>query len=265
VAGWRIPAGQRVASEPAGTPHELRARLISFFVVIVAVPMVAIAVLLFRLIAGSAQGKADARERSCRRGEQPVSERGGGGAGRRRHDRPRDRPAPRAGGALLGDRRAGGVGPGKTECRRGTLADVGDPTVVAPGTAILTDRADRRRITVEVSELTAAQYATDLAPPGAAVVVRQGSRTLASDCSGCERGNAAGEREHHAPRGRIPRRRPDFRRVRTLTLTVTVLSAVSATATSLGTIYAVAAVLAVAFLVFALALRSSRRAHSEYA
>ena len=38
-----------------------RARLLTFFVLIVVVPMVAMGVLMFRLISDSQQGKADAR------------------------------------------------------------------------------------------------------------------------------------------------------------------------------------------------------------
>jgi diguanylate cyclase (GGDEF)-like protein len=134
-----------------------------------------------------------------------------------------------------------------------TLADVGDPSAVAPGAAILTGRPGGRQMTVTVSELTAAQYAQDLAAPGVGVVVRQGVRTLASTP------DAAGGAALPA-RGTVHVGGQGYRAVgQTFTgfggasTTVTVLSSLSATSSSLGTSRGVAAALIVGFLLLALA------------
>jgi diguanylate cyclase (GGDEF)-like protein len=56
-----------------------------------------------------------------------------------------------------------------------TLADVGDPTAIAPGSATIAGTP----VTVTVSELAARQYAHEMAAPGVGVVVQGGSRPLA--------------------------------------------------------------------------------------
>jgi HAMP domain-containing protein len=106
-------------------------------------------------------------------------------------------------------------------------------------------------MTVTVSELSAPQYARDLAGPGVAVVVRErpkilGSSIASSNASGLAAGGNVTVRGT-AYRA-VGQSFPSFGGAR---VTVTVLSALSATATSLGGTRAVAAVLIVAFLALA--------------
>ena len=61
-----------------------------------------------------------------------------------------------------------------------TIVNVGNRTAIAPGSVIVRDPAASRSMTVTVSEATAAQYARELSSPGVAVVVRDGTRILAS-------------------------------------------------------------------------------------
>ena len=58
-----------------------------------------------------------------------------------------------------------------------TLADVGDRTAIAAGTAPVSVAGNSAPISVTASELTAPQYKRDLAGPGVAVVVREGPRS----------------------------------------------------------------------------------------
>src|SRR5947209_1479461 len=120
-----------------------RARLTTFFVLIVVVPIVAMGVLMFRLINDSEQGKADARasgvatvagslyqtESALARADAETLARAVG---------------PLRGKALVSrfSELARQAGLARATLRAGatTLADIGDPTAVASGTAILRSR-----------------------------------------------------------------------------------------------------------------------------
>jgi diguanylate cyclase (GGDEF)-like protein len=67
---------------------------------------------------------------------------------------------------------------------RDTVADVGDRTAVAPGTARVSVLGRGTTATVTVSKLTAARYVRMLAGPDVAAVVREGPRLLASTIDG---------------------------------------------------------------------------------
>lgn len=233
-----------------------RARLITFFVVIVVVPMVAMAVLMFRLISDSEQGKANARvdglaaaAGSLYQNEAAVARRDAEtvahAIGRLRGERLKARFT-----ALVGQ---AGFARARLSADGRTLVDVGDRTAVAPGTAIVTDRAGRRRVIVEVSELTASQYARDLAAPEAAVAVRQGARALGSSLPVANRARlpANGNVTLAGVGYRAVAR--EFAGFAPAGVTVTVMSALSSTASSLGTSYLVAAAFIAAFLLLALA------------
>ncbi|HWF50127.1 MAG TPA: diguanylate cyclase [Solirubrobacteraceae bacterium] len=171
-----------------------RTRLTSFFVVIVIAPMIAVGVLAFRLIGGSEQGKANARAAGLNAAATSVYE-----AAQARaqvvaialahevklskavatgHDSAaRVRLAEFAGRAGLA-RVVLEIGPGTKP-----LVDVStQPAAIAPGAAMVPAANGRLAATIEVSLLTAAQYANDIVTrdPGVAIVVRQGSQTLAS-------------------------------------------------------------------------------------
>jgi diguanylate cyclase (GGDEF)-like protein len=231
-----------------------RARLTIFFVLIVVVPMVAIGVLMLSLINDSEQGKADARAGglAAEAGSLYLSE-----AASARTDA---ETLARAVGSLRGKAlsvrfaalatRAGLARATLSDTSR-TIVDVGDRTAIAPGSVIARDPVAGRSMTVMVSELTASQYTRELSSPGVAVLVRDGPRFLASTLA-LPRSHslpAAGNLTLHGKGySAVSQTFPGFGRA---PVTVTVLSALSATATSLGGSRAVAVVLIAAFLVLA--------------
>ena len=231
-----------------------RARLTVFFVVIVIVPMVAIGVLMFSLINDSQQGKADARAGGIAAAAGSLYESEAASA---RGDAV---TMGRAVGSLSGKalslrfaslaRQAGLARATLTNASR-TIVDVGDRLAIAPGSAILRKPGGGRVMTVTASELTASEYARELVAPGVVVVVRQGPKVLGSTIaipgrsSTPENGDVTiGGKGYRA----VSQTFAGFGGAR---VTVTVLSALSATAASLGGSRAVAAVLIIAFLALA--------------
>ncbi len=240
-----------------------RARLTIFFVGIVVVPMVAIGVLMFSLISDSQQGKADARAGGVAAEAGSVYESAAASA------RTDAASLGRAVGSLRGkalavrfaalSTQAGLARATLTNASR-TIADVGDRTAIAPGSVIVSDPAAGSAMTVTVSELTASQYARELSAPGVAVVVRDGTKTLASTVAlpsssslGTDGNVRVGGKGYCAVS-------QTFTGFGGAPVTVTVLSALSATAASLGGSRALAAVLIVALLAlaFGFALLASR-------
>jgi diguanylate cyclase (GGDEF)-like protein len=240
-----------------------RARLLTFFVLIVVVPMVAMGVLMFRLISDSQQGKADARaaglasaaaslyqsEAALARGDAETLARAVG----------------RARGQALAARfsalaRQAGLARATLATGGRTLVDMGARSAVAPGSALLVRPGSHRTMTVEVSELTASQYVRELSAADSAVVVRSGSDIL----------GATSAAFHVAPLpigGNVSLNGRGYRVVGQsfagfdhAPVTVSTLSALSATSATLGGSRAVAAGLIVAFLLlaFAFAMLASR-------
>jgi diguanylate cyclase (GGDEF)-like protein len=240
-----------------------RARLLTFFVLIVVVPMVAMGVLMFRLISDSQQGKADARagglasaaaslyqsEAELARGDAETLARAVGRV-RVRALATRFSTLARQAGLARATLTAGGR----------TLVDVGDRSAIAPGSAVLVQPGTDRTMTVAVSELTAAQYVRELSAADAAVVVRTGSDTLGATFPSARTatlpnsGNVS--LNGHGYRA-IAQSFAGFNRT---PITVTTLSALAATSATLGGSRAVAAGLLVAFLLlaFAFAVLASR-------
>ncbi|MGZ4350474.1 MAG: diguanylate cyclase, partial [Solirubrobacteraceae bacterium] len=74
----------------------------------------------------------------------------------------------------------------RTTVKVGTLqvVDLGDRTAIAPGIAVVKASPSRPARTVTASQLTAAEFARDLAGPGIEVVIRSGGGTLASTLPG---------------------------------------------------------------------------------
>ncbi|MDQ6775493.1 MAG: diguanylate cyclase [Actinomycetota bacterium] len=171
-----------------------RTRLTSFFVLIVVAPMLAIGILVFRLIGDSEQGKAYARASGLSqtaasvyyaaqsRAQQiattlanEVNLSNAVATGRDAAAQARlAQLASQAGLArlvlVIGNRTT-------------PLVNVGTATdAIAPGAASVPPANGRPAATIEVSVLPATVYASELATrnPGVGVVVRQGSRTLAS-------------------------------------------------------------------------------------
>jgi diguanylate cyclase (GGDEF)-like protein len=240
-----------------------RARLTIFFVGIVVVPMVAIGVLMFSLINDSQQGKADARAAGLAAEAGSVYETDAASA------RTDAATLARAVGSLHGKalsvrfatlaNQAGLARSTLTDASR-TIVDVGDRSAVAPGSVVVRNPAAASAMTVTVSEVTASHYARELSSSGVAIVVRDGTRNIAStvvlpgSSAPATDGNVTiGGKGYRA----VSQTFVGFGGAR---VTVTVLSALSATATSLGGSRTVAAVLIVAFLAlaFGFALLASR-------
>ncbi len=234
-----------------------RARLTSFFVLIVVIPMLAVGFLVFRLINDSEQGKADARASglASAAGSLYQSESIAATADAQTIARALSASATGAGvsvGALRGKvaQLASTAGLARVVVTVGhtTVADVGDPTSVAPGVAIISGRG----ITVTASELTAAQYARSLASPGSAVVVRQGSATLASTLPPAARDQTFPQRGSVTVEGQSYRAvTQGFRGFGPSSVDVTVLSSLSAATGSVTGSRVIAAAFIAAFLVLA--------------
>ena len=171
-----------------------RTRLTSFFVVIVIAPMLAIGVLVFRLIGDSEQGKAYARAAGLNSAATSVyiaaQARAQSVATTLADEVGLSKAAatgqPGAAQARL-TQLAAGAGLARVILEVGTgtapIVDVGNGAgAIAPGAATVPATNGRPAATIEVSELTAGEYANELSTrdAGVAIVVRQGSQTLAS-------------------------------------------------------------------------------------
>ncbi len=233
-----------------------RARLLTFFVLIVVVPMVAMGVLMFRLISDSQQGKADARASGLASAAASLYQSQAGLA--RADSETLARAVGRLRGQALATRfsalaRQAGLARATLTAGGTTLVDVGSRSAIAPGSAVLVQTGTRRTAAVTVSELTASQYVRELAAPGVEVVVRDGPKLLtaslpvSSGASLPSSGNVTVDGDAYRAVGQSFE---DFDHTRA---TVTMLSALSATSATLGGSRAVAAALIVAFLLLAFA------------
>ena len=232
-----------------------RTRLTGFFVLIVVVPMIAVAVLVFRLISDSQNGKADARASGLASAAASLYE--SESASGRADAETIARQLGVSGLSLLPSLGAisGRSGLARVTVRRGSklLADVGNRTAIAPGAARLGATSGVGAVTVMASEVTAVQYARDLHAPGVEVVVRAGGSTLGATLP------AAASRSF-PQRGTVSIGGTDYRAVTesfggfgSSPVSVTVLSNLSATASSTGTSQAIAGAFVAGFLVLALA------------
>jgi diguanylate cyclase (GGDEF)-like protein len=158
-----------------------RTRLTSFFVLIVVIPMLAVGFLVFRLIGDSQQGKADARANGV--AATAVSLYDSETASATADARGLIRGLAQPGGSITSRASALALRSGlaRVVVRVGprTVTDVGVISAVAPGAATAVFPGTGR-VTVTASELTAAEYARELAGTGIGIVVRQGGRPLAS-------------------------------------------------------------------------------------
>jgi diguanylate cyclase (GGDEF)-like protein len=168
-----------------------RTRLTLFFVLIVIVPMAALAVVVVRLVGDSEQGKATARSaalvsvarddyraqaaRAARQAAALAADPALAAAIRRA-----DAPAARARAARLAH--AHGLARVRVLRGRRTLAAVGDDAhAVAGGVARVTTRRDRQAATIEVAALTARGFARLLPhTPGVEIALVRDGRLLAA-------------------------------------------------------------------------------------
>lgn len=232
-----------------------RTRLTSFFVLIVVVPMVAVGFLVFRLIGDSEQGKADARASGLATAAASLYE--AQVAAARADARTIAREAAVLPTKVLRvriDQLKTQTGLARITVQRGrrVLVDVGDRTAIAQGSARLQGSGPRGSMVVSVSNITASEYANDLASaPGVEVIVRQGRHVLSSTLT-------------RVPQGAVPNGGSvtiggvDYRAAKQSfvgfgghRVSVTVLSDLSATASSVATSRLIAAIFIALFLLLA--------------
>src|SRR3954452_8558694 len=171
-----------------------RARLTLFFVLIVIVPMLSVAIVLFRLISDNETGKADSSLAAHQQAARNLYR-----AATRQADRAiegigSDRvlaESLRANDLNRARRRAIQMEAGRGIVRvllvKGTsaLVDVGDRTALAPARRDLIDRTGRHYGRLEVSATTAREYVTRAdRTTGAHLIVKQGDRVLADTIPG---------------------------------------------------------------------------------
>ncbi len=244
-----IPCGQgRLAMS-------FRARLISFFVVIVLVPMVAMGALVFRLISDSQQGKANVRAATlaadASRAYQAAEATARADAEAIAHQ-----PAVLSARPAALSTLAAQAGLSRIVLTRNgrTLADVGDSTAIAPGSAQITFAGSGTApLTVAVSTTPTAQFVRQLSGSGSGAVVRQGSRTLGETFD-------ASSQSNFPPRGTVSIDGISYREVTEAlpsfgggTVAVTVLSDLRATNGSVSSSRLLAGLLIAGFLLLALA------------
>ncbi len=160
-----------------------RARLTTFFVLIVVIPMAAVGFLVFRLIDQSSGGKADARVSGIAATAASVYTDASTQASLDARAVARTlAQTPVARLRVRARTLAAQAGIARITVRVGSGHElaIGDPTAIAPGIVLVRGSGRRPPRSVGVSELTAAQYARQLAGSGTEVVVRQGGRTLGS-------------------------------------------------------------------------------------
>jgi diguanylate cyclase (GGDEF)-like protein len=158
-----------------------RARLTSFFVLIVVVPMTAVGFLVFRLIDDSQTGKTDARVAGIASTAASVYDSASRQASYDARTLARDLArTPRAQLRTAAGNLAREVGVVRVSVKVGgsRVVDLGDRTAIAPGSALLRASGTSPARTVTVSELTADQYAAAVGAPGTAVIVRSQGVTL---------------------------------------------------------------------------------------
>ena len=165
------------------TAMSFRARLTSFFFVIVVIPMIAVAILVFRLIDSSQSSKADAQASGVATAAANVYRHESFAASitaRMLAGSLAGAPASQLRSRLQGLMAADGIARVSVAIGGRTVASLGDPTAIAPGIAVVAGSIGHPARTFAVSQLTASQYAHELSGPDVAVVVRAGARTLAS-------------------------------------------------------------------------------------
>jgi diguanylate cyclase (GGDEF)-like protein len=232
-----------------------RTRLTSFFVVIVIVPMVAVGFLVFRLISDSTQGKADARANGLATAAASLYTSESASARTDAQTIARDSAlvsGPRLRARLSAFATRAGLARVALTVGSRVIADVGDRTAIAPGLAMLERVSGGRPITVAVSAITASEYAHDLAGPGVAIVVGQGGRTIGSTLAAAPRS--------FPKQGTLTVGGVGYRAVTQAfagfgghPVDITVLSNLSATASSVGASRVVAAIFIAGFLLLAFA------------
>jgi diguanylate cyclase (GGDEF)-like protein len=248
-----------------------RARLTTFFLLIVVVPMAAMGFLVFRLISDSQTGKAESRANGLASAAASLYEQSSRSASldartvARRLERVPVGQLPARAGSLqseVGIERITVVVGGRL------AADVGARSALAPGVATVRGAPGRPTRVVTLSELNAGQLAGQLAGRGFGVVIRQGNRVLVSSLS------AAAHRANLPRSGKVTIGGQSYQAV-TLGFSgfgrapvrLTVLSDFNATSGSIATDRVVASIFILGFLLlaFGFSLLASRALQSQLA
>jgi len=231
-----------------------RKRLTSFFVLIVIVPMAAIAFLVFRLLGGIEQGKADARASGI--AVAAASTYDSEAATARADARTIAANAavlngPNLRGRLSAIASQGGLARISISTPKRLIVDVGDRNAIAPGVATVSGRGGQVLLDITVSAITAPQFARQLAGPGVAVIVRQGSQLLNSTIPAAPGSSAA--LQGNVSIGGVKYRAvtQQFAGFGRAPVEVTILSDLSATGSSVSGSRVVAAVFIAGFLLLA--------------
>lgn len=160
-----------------------RARLATFFILIVVVPMAAVGFLVFSLIGESQAGKTDARAAGIATTAQNTYDAASSSASLDARTIARQiagTPVAQLRRQVTTLAREAGLARVDVTVGSGPTLTIGDRTAVAPGIAIVPATSSRPRWSIAVSELSAAAYARSLTGQGIDVVVRSGPTTLAS-------------------------------------------------------------------------------------
>jgi diguanylate cyclase (GGDEF)-like protein len=160
-----------------------RARLTSFFILIVIVPMAAVGFLVFRLIDDSQTGKADARAAGIASAAMSAYQTDSSSASIDARTLARDielTPASALKRRVAEISRDAGLERVTIQIGSRRRVDIGDRTAVAPGIAVVRASRSRPRLMVVASEVSAARYARQLSGADIRVVVRSAATTLAS-------------------------------------------------------------------------------------
>ena len=246
-----------------------RARLTTFFLLIVVVPMAAMGFLVFRLIGDSQQGKAEARANGIASAAVSLYSQASRSASldartvaRRLERIPMSQLPARAAAlqAQVGIERITVVAGGRT------VADVGNRAAVAPGEATVRAPGSALR-TITLSELNATQFASQLTGRGFGVIVRDGGRILATTVGAARGHGAFGTGQVTLGRRSYQAANLNFSGFGRSLVRVTVLSDGSATDGSVATSRVVASIFILAFLAlaFGFSLMASRALQSQLA
>jgi diguanylate cyclase (GGDEF)-like protein len=160
-----------------------RTRLATFFILIVVVPMAAVGFLVFSLIDQSQTSKTDARAAGVAAAAQNTYDAASRSASFDARTIARGlagTPATQLRRRVTTLARGSGLPRVDVTIGSGPTLTIGDPTAIAPGIAIVRATRSQPQWSIEVSELTAADYARSLQGQGIEVIVRSGATTLAS-------------------------------------------------------------------------------------
>jgi diguanylate cyclase (GGDEF)-like protein len=257
-------------------PRSFRARLTWFFIIIVILPMVAVSVVLFRLVADSERGKSDAKlgqAQTAASGLYRDKEQSAADAGRQIGQSQQLAAAIRSGDAAQIDiqltvlARRTGTQRAELKLTDGTLHRVGDAAAVAPSTTSLVDAGGAAAGTLKVSTETADGYTRDVrSVTGLEAAIVGARRTIASTLEGLDaarlpdRGDTRfGDRTYRLTSFSVPDWDARHR------LTIRLLADQASTSTAITTDSVAVAGLLLAFLVlaFAFALTVSRSLQAQ--